>query len=431
MKIKTFFAAAIAAAVACTPAHAAGELKITDAIEMTLTNNLSLKSLRQEAAKAYARKVGARGLWTPSLSVTAYVDDQRENQTSDGSNRTSARVARATLSQTLYNGGRNSALQRQARAAETIADLRLADGENAVIGELFARFYNVLLQEGRVEAGRSAVLTSEAHLRELERKSELGLSNRLEVIRAQGSLASNRANLTAAEGLYESALISLMDFMGHDPEDRLYPDGELRVIAPSGSRAESLELAMTSRADRLALISQIAQQDDQIEIERASMRPTVSLNATAGYLDPYRNADRGSDTWRAELSITVPILDRNSSRSNVLNAQAVQEQNKISLEQKELEIRSGVETAWIELESSTHRLESTRLALELAEETLRLSEVGFQEGVTPQLDLLSAQTSLTEARLNNLSALYNRMLAIVALKVTEGGIIKWTDEVDF
>jgi outer membrane protein TolC len=269
------------------------------------------------------------------------------------------------------------------------------------------------------------------HLREVTRMSELGLSNRLEVIRASQSLAMNRANLSSAEGALDTALISLMNYMGIPPEERRPITGSLRSIDISGDRTASLTAAMAGRTDREALLRQVEYQADQIEIELSGTRPRVALGVSAGFLDPYGGSDSGDGTWRAELSITAPILDRNASRSGVLRERAVMEQNKLALTQKDLDIKSGVEIAWAELEAATEHLESTGRALDLAQESLRLAEVGFQEGVTPQLDLLEAQTSLTESRLEHLRSLYNHMLAVVALKVTEGNIAAWTEEMDF
>jgi outer membrane protein TolC len=404
---------------------------IEEAIDLTLRRNSVLLSLRQEAMKAVAFKLQADGTAAPELGLSAYADVQREIQTSDGSGRRDNRVARISLSQTLYSGGRDEAMRRQSPQVKSMADLTVTDAENRAIGELFARFYNVLLQERRVDTERSAASTSELHLREVSRMSELGLSNRLEVIRAEQQLAANRANLVTAEGLYDSALISLMNYMSIPPEEKRSVTGRLRIMEVSGDRTSSLETAMANRADREMLESQAEYQANQIEIERSGSRPRVSLGASAGYLDPYKGSDFGDETWRAELSITVPILDRGTVKGNVTRAKAVAEQNRIDLKQKELDIKSDVETAWIELESANNRLESTIRALDLAEETLRLAEAGFQEGVTPQLDLLSAQTSLTESRLEHLRSLYNHMLAVVALKVTEGDAINWTGRMKF
>ncbi|MDR1019420.1 MAG: TolC family protein [Synergistaceae bacterium] len=421
----------LCATQACAAAATGTPVGILDAIDLTLRNNPELLSLRQEAAKALAFRLQAEGTSQPEVAVGAYVDAQRENQTSDGSSRKDNRVARLSLQQTVYSGGRNAALRRQSRQVTSIADLSLAAAENRAVGELFARFYNVLLQESRIETEKAGIATSELHLREVTRMGELGLSNRLEVIRASLQLATNRANLSSSEGALEAAQISLMNYMGIPPEERRPVTGRLHAIELTGGRAESLAEAMKNRADRSVLENQLEYQANQIEIERSGTRPTVSLGASAGYLDPYRGRDYGDDTWRAELSISVPIFDRNVTRANVMRAEAVIEQDRISLVQKDLDIKSGVETAWAELESTKGHLESTERALELAEESLRLAGVGFQEGVTPQLDLLDAQSSLTASRLEYQRSLYNNMLAVTALKVTEGNIIDWVGELDF
>lgn len=407
------------------------DLGIKEAIDLTLRHNSGLLSIRQEAVKAGAFKLQADGALLPEISVSGYIDGQRESQTTDGSDRTDGRAARATLEQTLYSGGRNAAIRRQSRQVKSIADLMLIDGENAAIGELFARFYNVLLQKERIRTEESAIQTSELHLREISRMSELGLANRLEVIRAEQQLAANIANLATAQGFYESAHISLMNYMAIPPEGRRPIAGKLQTFEIRGSREDSLKQAMASRADLIILEEQHRYQKNQVTVERSGMLPKITLGATAGYLNPYRNQDRGDDTWRAEISVSVPIFDRNVTRGNVMKAGAVLEQDRISLAQKELDIKSGVETAWTEYETTLRHLDSTGRALELAEESLRLAEVGFQEGVTPQLDLLTAQTTLTEARLERLRSLYNHLLAVVALKVTEGGIISWTEEREY
>jgi outer membrane protein TolC len=427
----TLYARGACAAEVSPDVTAGRAIDIREAIGLTLQNNLELLSVRQEARKAEAFRLQAAGASQPEIALNAYLDAQREDQTSDGSSRSDNRVARLSLQQTIYSGGRNSAMQSQSAQVKSIADLSLAAAENRAIGELFARFYNVLLQESRVETEKSGIATSELHLREVTRMNELGLSNRLEVIRASLQLATNRANLSSAEGALETAHISLMNYMGISPEDRRPVTGSLHAIESFGDRPESLAEAMKNRADRGALESQLEYQANQIEIERSGTRPKVSLGATAGYLDPYRGGDYGDDTWRAELSISVPILDRNVTRGNVMRAQAAIEQDRIALMQKDLDIKSGVETAWAELESTEKHLDSTKQALDLAEESLRLARVGFQEGVTPQLDLLDAQTSLTESRLEYQRSLYNNMLAAIALKVTEGNIIDWVEELDF
>lgn len=401
-------------------------INIHEAIDLTLTNNSTLKSLRQEIKKAYAFKLQADGTLLPNISANASIDRQKESTTKN-EERYDNKGAKVSLEQIIYSGGKNSAIRRQSKQVKSIAELMIANGENSTVGQLFVRFYNVILQREKIKAEESAVKTSKQHLKEVSKMRELGLANSLEVIRAGQQLAANTANLSTAKGLYESAQISLMNYIGITPEKRLEIEGGLNVPEAEGDRQTSIVRAQENRADLKRLEQQLEYQKNQIMAEKSGMMPKVALGASTGYLNPYRNDDRGDDTWRAELSVTLPIFDRNTTRGNAIRAEAVLEQDKIALQQKELDVKSEVEIAWTEVESSLDRLKASEKALELGNESLRLAEVGFREGVTPQLDLLNAQTSLTSARLDYAQSQYNHLLTIVALKVTEGDVIEWTE----
>ncbi|KEJ93427.1 TolC family protein [Synergistes jonesii] len=431
MKMKKCLAAALAAFALCSAAQAERTpLCIGEALRITLENNAELKSLRQELAKADAFKIKADGTLLPSLSFSAAADAQREPQTADGSERSSGRSAAVSLEQEIYSGGKNSAMRAQAPQLKTIAEMAIADAENGAAGELYARFYNVSLKKKQIEAEEAAVATSELHLKQVKKMAELGLANKLEVMRAGQQLAENSADLATARGLYENALISLMNYMGIEPREAREVSGDLYEPAVSGDKAASLLLAQRFRADRKRLEEQIRYQENQIKIERSAMLPKVTAGLSSGWSNPYRQRDESGDTWRAQISLAVPIFDRNAARSTVISAKAVQEQNRIALEQKELDIKSEVESAWSDITTSRKSMRAQEKALELAKETLRLAEVGYREGVTPQLDLLDAQSGLTLAQLEYNRALYNCLIASVALKVTEGTISEWNGESD-
>ena len=423
--IKKIAAVTLLCALAAVPASAAQELKIEEAAALTLRNNLTLRSLREEIKKSEAFTLQAKGTRLPSVALQATADRQREPQTNDGTDKSSSRSATATLEQVLYSGGKNSALLKQAPQQATMAELAVAHGENTAIGELYARFYNVLLKKKQIEAEEAAIKTSELHLAQVRRMAELGLANRLDVIRAGQQLASNNAALATAQGLFTAAEISLRSYITVDPAEPVTAAGSLYIPTVSGDRASSLVLAEEYRADRKRLEEQLGFRENQIQIEKSGLMPKVTAALSSGWSNPYRNADEGGDSWRAELQIAVPIFDRNVTQSAVLTQKALREQDKIALEQKNIDIKADVETAWSDIETTRKNFTAQEKALELAKETLRLAEVGFREGVTPQLDLLDAQSALTAAQLEYNRAQYNCVIAVAALKMTEGTIVSW------
>ena len=238
-KLAGFLAAALCAVTSAASA-APPPIDIGEAVQLTLKDNAALRSLRQELVKAQAFKLQADGTLLPSVSAGGTIDTQREPQTTDGSDRSGSRSANATLEQVIYSGGKNSAQRAQSPQVKTIAEMAVADGENSAVGELYARFYDVLLKKKQIEAELDAVATSELHLRQVTQMAKLGLANKLEVIRAGQQLATNTANLATARGLHETSVISLMNYMAIEPQQRREVVGELYEPAISGDRMESL-----------------------------------------------------------------------------------------------------------------------------------------------------------------------------------------------
>jgi outer membrane protein TolC len=70
-------------------------------------------------------------------------------------------------------------------------------------------------------------------------------------------------------------------------------------------------------------------------------------------------------------------------------------------------VRLEVEQAFFDLQANEENIATSEKAVELAEESLRLARLRFQAGVGTQTDVIQAQTELTTARGNFLTAIIN------------------------
>ena len=424
MKLTVRFAAVAALLFSATPLYAQA-LSIAEAMRFALEHSPTLNSVRQEVRKAKGSKVQADGNFFPRISINGSISDGRYPT---AGSRTDSRGASIGLSQNLYAGGKHTAQRRLAKEQLSQAELTVREAEESLAVRLHSLFYSVLLERETVAAAKDAVETSQKHVQEVRQMLQLGLANQLEVIRAEQQLSSNEALLANCKGALDSARISLLNLMGLPPSSEYSPVGTLEIARPKGTPPASIELARRQRADKAIIEKQIAMQKEQIKIAQSGMKPSVDLSASAAVDNPYHNQDRTDDSWKATLSLEIPVYDRGQTRGEVMKARAVQEQNKHNLRQKELDILSEIDLAWVEINDSEAQVTARRKAQTLAKETLRLSQVGYREGVTPQLDLLEAQSNLTSARRDYSQSLYNHRMRIVSLKRAEGALIPWTLE---
>jgi len=112
------------------------------------------------------------------------------------------------------------------------------------------------------------------------------------------------------------------------------------------------------------------------------------------------------------------------TRGKVSEARAVLEEANLDYadtrRQVELEVRQGYSDYLQTLEL----IEAQKKTVEEAEESLRLAEARFRAGTGTQLDVLSAQTALSDARSNEVQALHDYNVAIATLERVTGMTVR-------
>ena len=126
------------------------------------------------------------------------------------------------------------------------------------------------------------------------------------------------------------------------------------------------------------------------------------MQAFAGY-DAHSslfNTDLASDVhgWIAGVQLSWDIFDGLKTQGKIKEASALAQRAEVELEDTARRIELEVRTAFSNFIESRELLESQKKVVEQAEEALRLATVRSQAGTGTQLDVLGAQTALTEAR---------------------------------
>jgi outer membrane protein TolC len=128
------------------------------------------------------------------------------------------------------------------------------------------------------------------------------------------------------------------------------------------------------------------------------------------------------DTYSFGLRLTVPI-DNAAARSAHQRSQIELDQAELNhrelLSQVTLEVRQTVS----DVISSRQRIDTARVASELAEENLRNQEKRHEVGMATTKDLLDFQTRLTEARFAEVTAKFEYNIAVAAWRRAEGRLL--------
>ena len=115
-----------------------------------------------------------------------------------------------------------------------------------------------------------------------------------------------------------------------------------------------------------------------------------------------------------------PRSHSSSTQGKVTEARARQSRASVSLDEMVRRVEQDVRTAYSSFIEGREVLESQKKVVEQAEEAIRLASSRYDAGSSTQLDVLNAQTSLTEARTTQNEAARDYLVARARLERAMG-----------
>jgi NodT family efflux transporter outer membrane factor (OMF) lipoprotein len=210
------------------------------------------------------------------------------------------------------------------------------------------------------------------------------------------------------------------------------PDGAPAVSAATSEAASSIawerffadqrlqqliKLALDNNRDLRVAILNIEQARSTYRIRRADLLPTVGIGAT-GQVQP------GPDAYQAGVQISSFELDffgRVRSLSNVALAQflATEEARKTT----QISLISQVASTYLAYQADEELLALTRQTLKTREDSQRLTQLKYDNGIVSKLDLDQSNSLVETARVVLAQQLRQRALDANALTLLVGGPI--------
>jgi len=229
---------------------------------------------------------------------------------------------------------------------------------------------------------------------------EAGLASELDVYQAEGALADalfQRRDAARNRALVERQLAQLTGRL-----DLRLPSGEvfslpLPPVAPAGLPSTLLERRPDIRAAEQSLVSANA----QIGVARAAMFPTLSLTGSFGFQSAELSSLLTGDAraWSVGAGLLGPIFDAGRRGARVEQAEARREQAVAGYQRA---IETGfreVADALVNVQESTLAEDELRGRLEAARKALELSQLRYESGYSPYLEVLDAQRTANDAEI--------------------------------
>ncbi len=413
-------------------------LSLVDAVEVALRQNSAVLKSQYDLEAAYGVVMQTRAIRLPRVggTINHTLTDQGaiEQFPFGGGTRTPDQSwnVRVQVTQSIYEGGRIESAKRTADLTREQAILQhqtvLADTVLAVrvnYDDALLAVQQIIVQEASIE-----LLKKE--LQDNQRRFEAGTVPRFNVLRAEVELANARPKLIRARNTLRIAKNNLANLLGYDVPRTAVEDIPLQLSGKLEADPTTIELpvalakALEQRTELAALRKAERLRKEAITTAEADRKPSAQIFAGVGSHSSRfsQHLTRDVSGWDIGWQASWNLWDGWLTKGRVQEATARHRRSQEDIEDISRRIELDVRTAYSNFIEAKEVLESQKKVQEQAEEALRLANARTEAGTGTQLDVLNAQTALTEARTTQILALRDFSVARARLERAMGVTLK-------
>jgi outer membrane protein TolC len=310
-------------------------------------------------------------------------------------------------------------------------------------------YWNLVYSIENLKVRQQSLKLAEDLLEKNKGAVEVGTMAEIEVLNAEASVATRKADILAAEAQVKNNEDILKTVINLEAVDK---DAAFASIIPLDKPAyekvevsldEALATAMEHRPDLEA--TRLSLKNNEINLSYAKNQLLPGLDLTAQYWSPGVSGDQilylndnaftgivvgtipggVSDSlkdafnfkyknWSIGLTLTIPI-NTILSRAAYAQARVNMDQAKLRMKSTEQKVYRDIKIAVRAVETNYERIQAYEAARILAERQLEAEEEKFKVGISTNYFVLQYQTALADAQINELNAIvaYNLSIALL------------------
>ena len=424
--VTTCLLAAPALATGTAP-HFGQPLTLVRLTDLALSNNPSTQIAWGQIRGGEAGVELARAGYWPQLTL-AYGVRRAHSATSTGIAGPYATDYGPSLSLSwlLWDFGTRSGSVDAAKFSLTAAQLSANQTIQDLILTVEQDYYQALGLQALVEADSESVQDAAASLDAAQKRKDSGLATIGDVYQAEAALAGTKLNLQTAQGQSAVARGQLAVAVGYDADTDLpLATLEKQVVAamPAASVHELLDKAAQARPELLA--SKALEQSAVANLGAAQGQglPSLTLSGNAARDTTEIGGQRNTaNSYDAGLTLSFPLFTGFANQAANRKAQAAVDVAQASTQQLVQQVQLEVWQAYQNMHTAVISLDTAETQLKSAQQAADVANARYKTGLDSILDVLSAQATLANARVQEIQARLNWFAAQAAIGHAVGGL---------
>lgn len=407
---------------------------LEEMIEYAIQNNITIKeaSLSKDIAEvAYDRAKSARlpnlfGSTSQTFSNGNSIDPITSDFVTDQIHSTNVGL---NTNITLFQGNQ---LVNQVKQNEILFEQSVFQEEvekNNIVLNLLETYLQTLYSKESISIAENNLAASEKEVLRAKARLDAETIALSDYTEAQSQAATNKFNVIAAKNNYEQYIIALKQLLELPPLEDIQVetiDENMDLVNLGLDKGEIYLNALAYLPEVQSSLLNIAANEKELAIAKGSYAPVLGLTGSMGSGYTSINNNSFSDQFnvnfnqRIGLSLTIPIFNRNQTKSAVRTATLNIDKAEIQKMTTEKEVFRKVETAYQNARSSQEQVIAAEVSKNSAEQSYQLAQKRYEQGDLSTTDLVISQNTFTTAQQNYLQAKYLNILYHELLQFYQG-----------
>jgi cobalt-zinc-cadmium efflux system outer membrane protein len=361
-----------------------------------LANNAEIRASARQVAVAEARKGSAGALDDPTFMYRGWGTPLAKpwdlNQTQH----------MFMFSQSLPGGGKRQLRAGLAEGDVEVAKAQLETRKRDVLAQVRRSFYELLRNQDELRFHDEQVELAHQGLESARIKYVVGKVPQQDMLKAQIALTRLVEHLVMLQQDSDLARARLNTLLGRDPGEPLEVLGAYTPPARPPGLIDLEKLALENRPELTAIAAAVRQDETRTQLAEKSLKPDYTLSG--GYM-LMPDGSRYRNTYMAEVSVTLPWLNRGRHDAEIAEANAMVTARKADYESQ----RAAV---FAEIQESLVRARVAQQLVVLYRDTLRpqtravlkATVAAYQADRTDFLNVLDSQNTTLDVELGYIKA---------------------------
>ncbi|MBD1138355.1 TolC family protein [Pelagibacterales bacterium SAG-MED41] len=374
-------------------------------IEKALENNLQLNAERKNFESAKQDKNISRSEFLPSITLSG---DQTSTTSTNRTNQSGSSLAdsnsdteskKITVEQKIFSGFKGLNTFKKTELETQKANLSLKKIEQQTILDTASTYFDLIFKFKNEKFNLSNVNLFQRQVDSDSARLQKGEITLTDLAQSESSLAGAKANLIKAKTELLTSKKNFERVTREKTPDLNNLSDKVSLILPN-SFEESLEIANTNNVDLLISNLDYEISVKELNIERARLSPSASLNYSKSENNDFSSTIDETDQETVKATITWPIIKGGENISSIKKSSYNKQRYQLILQDTKNKINTEISNAWSKYQSFKSVLEATKAQLKAAEIANEGITLEYDSGNTrTTLELIQSRSLLLDARI--------------------------------